>query len=138
VIDSSVVLRSVLPVNNSTMATELLRKWFGEGIAVFVPALWFAEVTSAVHKLLSWGQISADEAERILDACLNLPVRVQAEDARFYRSAFDWAFRLGQHPVYDALYLALADRLDAQFYTSDRKLYNRCQEIGASFASLVE
>lgn len=85
-----------------------------------------------------WGQISSDEAERMLDALLNLPVCVQTEDARLHRRAFEWASRPGQYPAYDAPYLALADRLEAQFYTFDRKLYNYFQEISASFVSLVE
>lgn len=40
--------------------------------------------------------------------------------------------------VYDALYLALAERLEAIFYTADRALARRCKQIGVDFVWMME
>ncbi len=37
-----------------------------------------------------------------------------------------------------AQYLALAARLNAEFYTADRKLFHRCQQLGVLFVKMVE
>jgi predicted nucleic acid-binding protein len=40
--------------------------------------------------------------------------------------------------VYDAIYVALAEHLDALFYTADRALAARCWQVGAHFVQVPE
>ena len=73
-----------------------------------------------------------------LQAILNLPLKMADEDVELTIQAYRWAERLGQLAVYDSVYLALAERRNADFYTANRKLFKRCQEIGVQFVKLVE
>jgi predicted nucleic acid-binding protein len=44
--------------------------------------------------------------------------------------AFELARRYDNWPVYDMLYIALAERLGAEFYTSDESLSRRLAHLG--------
>ncbi len=113
-------------------------KWFENKVTISVPSLWLVETTSIVHKLVRRHQITSDEAEAVLSILLDLPIKVIPEDADFCRRAYAWASTLGQFSAYDGFYLALADRLQAELYTSDKRLFNRCQQIGANFVKWME
>lgn len=138
VIDASLAVRGVLPLQHSQRVTDLLEEWLEAGIKIAVPGLWLLEVTSTIHRLLMQRQISREEAEAVLEALLGLPVEMFQEDADLCRKAFVWASQLEHFAIYDSVYLALSERLNADFYTADKRLFNRCQEIRASFVRLVE
>mgnify|MGYP005841422579 CR=1 FL=1 len=138
VIDANLALRGVLPLHHSQRVTDWLEERLEAGVRIAVPGLWLLEVTSTIHRLMMQRQIGREEAEAVLEALLGLPVEVFQEDADLCRKAFGWASRLGQFAVYDSVYLALSERLNADFYTADKRLSNRCREIGAAFVKLVE
>jgi hypothetical protein len=45
--------------------------------------------------------------------------------------------RLGQSKAYDAFYLALAERLKAEFWTADQRLANGARQLGANWAHWI-
>lgn len=138
IIDASFTVRGVLPLRDSGKVADRLEEWFEAGTKIAVPGLWLLEVTSTIHRLMMQRQMDREEAEAALDALLGLPVQVFNEDVDLCRRAFAWASRLGQFAIYDSIYLALAERLNAVFYTADKKLLTRCQEIGVGFVRLAE
>ena len=138
IIDASFAIRSVLPLHHSEKVTDRLEEWLEAGIKIAVPGLWLLEVSSTTHRVMMQHQISPEEADAVLEALLGLPVEVIQEDTDLCRRAFVWASRLGHFTICDSVYLALAERLNAEFYTVDKKLFNRCQEVGAQFVKLVE
>jgi len=78
-----------------------------------------------------------DDALRLVSAMEAWNVQIHLPDTALNRSSLIWAERLGQMVAYDAQYLALAEYLKADFYTVDKKLFNRCQEIGVPFVELL-
>ena len=56
----------------------------------------------------------------------------------FHDVAWRFLERLGQMAVYDAIYVALAEHLDALFYTADRALAARCWQVGVHFVQVPE
>jgi len=72
------------------------------------------------------------------DAAWRLLERLVREEVELCSRAYRWAERLGQMAVYDAIYVALAERLDALFYTADRALATRCWQVGAHFVQVPE
>jgi len=92
---------------------------------------------SALRKAIYQGQMDQDDALKLASAVETWNVQVYVPDAALNRSALIWAQRLEQMVAYDAQYLALAERLNADFYTADKKLFNRCQEIGIPFVRLL-
>ena len=61
---------------------------------------------------------------------------VEANEIRCH-NALEWAGRLGQSRAYAGFYVALAEEIDAPFYTADRRLANSANEAGAEWAHFV-
>lgn len=138
VIDANVAVSAVMPGRHHAAAVNLLERLVIEEAPIYVPHLWLSEVTTVIRKIASLASISRESALQALRAALALPVMVIAEDADLCLQAYAWAERIEHLAAYDALYLALAERLDTDFYTADEKLFNRCQRIRAKFVQLLE
>ncbi|MGL5941658.1 MAG: type II toxin-antitoxin system VapC family toxin [Waterburya sp.] len=74
------------------------------------------------------GQISPEEAEQLLEEALNLSITFYG-DKTLHQEALTLARSLNLTAAYDAHYLALANRFNAEFYTSDKKLFNSVKNI---------
>jgi predicted nucleic acid-binding protein len=87
------------------------------------PDLVVAEVTNAAWKLVRAGEIGGEHGARIAAA---VPAAFSAliGAARLSARAFALAHEL-DHPVYDCLYLALAEVEDARMITADQRLLTR-------------
>jgi predicted nucleic acid-binding protein len=81
------------------------------------------EVTNALHRLRQAGDASEGATQDALRSALALPIRLyNGED--LHSAALAFAARFSLPAAYDAHYLALADRLGADFWTTDRRLAN--------------
>ena len=58
--------------------------------------------------------------------------------AIFCVEALRWATRLNQRPAYDAFYLAVAQRLDAELWTADRRLCHNARQAGADWVHFMD
>lgn len=63
------------------------------------------------------------ETGNAIRAALSLPIRLISDEGD-HAAALAFAARFSLPAAYDAHYLALADRLSAQFWTTDRRLAN--------------
>ncbi|MEM0938106.1 MAG: type II toxin-antitoxin system VapC family toxin [Pseudomonadota bacterium] len=84
------------------------------------PALLRIEVANTIRTLAARGAVEADEARNLFALFQTAPVMIVDADAALEAEALYLALDLG-HPVYDCLYLALADRLDCDMITADRR-----------------
>jgi predicted nucleic acid-binding protein len=127
VIDANIAVRTVLEVNET-----LDRFWESldrEGITPCAPRLWMSETTSAIRFLLAQKEITTDEAEQALQTIHRLRVEIIDEDEELCLRALELAGKLGQNKAYDAMYLALAEKLAADFWTADERLANRGKDL---------
>lgn len=116
VVDASVVVKWFVPEVHSDAARRLLTLPH-EYIA---PDLLFAETTNTVWKKVRRQELSAEDGQRLVTdigriAVETVSCRALAEDAHHLAHA------TGQ-TVYDALYVALAVRLDTGLITADDRL----------------
>ncbi len=126
VIDANIAVNTALDITD-----ELERFWERvdkEQITPCAPRLWLSETTSAIRFLLSQKEITADEAEQALRTIHGLRVEIIDEDEELSLRALELAGKLGQSKAYDAFYLALAEKLVAEFWTADERLANRCRK----------
>jgi predicted nucleic acid-binding protein len=65
--------------------------------------------------------VCVDAADLALDAALSLPIRYEHSPA-LLRHALRLADRLALSAAYDAQYLAVAEHLDAELWTADKRL----------------
>jgi predicted nucleic acid-binding protein len=131
VIDASTAIWLVLEGPLTKQVEGLWDGWIRSGERICAPRLWLNEVTSVIHKVFMLKGIGESKAQMALDAALALGVDLYTEDPVLCRNAFRWATLLKQTAAYDGFYLALAEQLDAMFWTADRSLHNQARQAGA-------
>jgi predicted nucleic acid-binding protein len=91
-----------------------------------VPALCDVEVASALRGSLQRDLLSQGRAEEALGDYLDLPLNRHGHTLLLHR-CFDLRDTLS---AYDATYVALAEALDAQLLTADRRLARGARRLG--------
>ncbi len=92
------------------------------------PALWANETTSAIAKAVHFGEITESEGRQALERLQELGVRLFIPDASQNHAAFDWTLRMKRASAYDSYYLVLAQALECDFWTADRRLFNTLKD----------
>jgi len=115
VLDASVALKVVISEALSEQAVVLL-----ERSVLVAPDLLVVECASAIWKRRQRGDIDADLAGRAFRNFRKMPI-IFRSDRGLIDAAFEMAGELG-HPVYDCLYLALAEEWRTVVVTADRRL----------------
>lgn len=121
-VDASIVAR-LFTAPDDQAVRDLWRRWRVEGRHPTAPTLMRYEVSNALYRSLRRDGLDAPAVDRTLRAAFALPIQPHGDDD-LHRQAVSTAFRFGLSAAYDAHYLALADRLGADFWTTDRKLAN--------------
>ena len=122
VVDASLVVKWLVDEEDSEKARALYRGWVASGVRIAAPYIMLAEVSNALHRKVVDGEIELDSATGILE-------NLSAHEIEFHNppnihaGALRVADRLDQGAVYDSIYLALAERLDCELWTSDRRFY---------------
>ena len=119
VVDASVAIKWVIPEILSEEA-ERLRAGDDEMLA---PDLLLVEVANALWRKMGNREISAMEADHAFALLTESGIDLR-QTAPLLPRAMQVARRV-HHPVYDCVYLALAEREHATFITADRRLLRR-------------
>lgn len=119
IVDASVAVKWFVPEEHSEIALLLLDDTFSR----IVPRLFFSEFGNILWKKFTRGEISRED---VTDAATSLRFAglKPMPDELLMDVAIRLACDLG-HPVYDCLYLALADSLDTAVVTADQKFANK-------------
>lgn len=125
VVDASVVVDWIAPdADPGGPAAAALERLAADQAELVAPRVLIEEVSNALLtgvRRRRWGGASADAAHILLRA---LPVRLADGPTDLVR-AWELARRYDNHPIYDLLYVALAERLDTQLVTADAALRRR-------------
>lgn len=133
VLDAGVIVAQVVEVDWAAAARARFREWVEAETLLVAPSLWQYEATSTLRKLTTFGAITTAEADEVLDGVHALNIETIEPTPEVHRSALAWAARLGTRAAYDACYLAVAERLHASFWTSDRRLFRGARAAGADW-----
>ncbi len=126
-VDANLVIRLVADPTDGTVR-ELWERWDVEGRQLAAPTLLFYEVANALYRYQKLALLSASAVRLALRAALSLPIDLQG-GPELHRRALELAERFSLSAAYDAHYLALADRLGAEFWTADGALVRSVQEV---------
>lgn len=125
VVDASIVVDWVAPdVDPHAPAGQLLVRLARAATPLYAPRLLLEEVANALitgcrrHR---WDGAAADDAYQRLR---RLPITL-VDDAVDRDRAWDLSRRYDEHPIYDMLYAAVAERLRDQLFTADERLRRR-------------
>ena len=114
IIDASVAFKWIVSEENSDAAIA----WIGRGDLI-APVLIHAEVANALWKRVRRGELHEDDQIGGHLESLTQLVRTVDETPMLPR-ALDIAMQIA-HPVYDCVYLAMAEELGDELLTADRR-----------------
>jgi predicted nucleic acid-binding protein len=119
-VDANLVIRLVTdPADESVRS--LWDRWDSDGRRFAAPTLLYYEVANALHRYQALGLVSAASARLAFKAALALPIELHG-GAQLHWRAMELANMLSLRAAYDAHYLAVAEQLEGEFWTSDRRL----------------
>lgn len=128
VVDANVVVDWIAPGADPALpAIALLARLAADGADVMAPRLLMEEVSNALLTGVRRGRWSGAAADSARALVRDLPVRL-IDEPRDLDRAWDLARRYDNHPIYDMVYVALAQRRRTQFVTADAGL--RAKLIG--------
>jgi predicted nucleic acid-binding protein len=116
VVDASVVIPCFVPERFS----EAARGWIVAADLLLAPELLSLECANALWKKARVGELTLHDARSALDRIVSGFIELRSSTA-----LAPIALELGaelNHPVYDCVYMALAEAESAAFLTADRKL----------------
>lgn len=129
VVDASVVLKWLIEEEGSEAALSL------RDSSLMAPALLRIEVANVLRTLTAREAITAIEAEDLFALLQTAPVTIVEPDDALERRALAMALAL-RHPVYDCVYLALAERMGRTLVTADRRFLRAIEGFDVSAISL--
>jgi predicted nucleic acid-binding protein len=129
-VDASLVLKFLTYEPGSDVAQAWLQAHRDD--VMVAPWLLLAEVASGLRRKALRSEISYEEGREALALLDSLEVTL-VSDPRLVGRAFDLASEPGQPSVYDALYLAVAERLHCDLWTADARFV---RSIGARYPSV--
>ena len=118
VVDASVAVKWLVVEDGSDDARDLL----DDGEELHAPRLLVSEVANAIWRKVQLGQVDRSAASRLIATMSDTPVRWHADET----IGAD-AIRLAiahDRPVYDFMYVTLAQRLNARVVTADQRFAN--------------
>jgi predicted nucleic acid-binding protein len=113
IIDASIGVKWLVLEEDSDRAYALLA---GAG-PLYVPSLFFVEVANALWRKARKGEIDLAQIE---DVASLSEVVICLDDVAYTKRSLEIAVELG-HPVYDCLYLAVAEQQDDAVITADAR-----------------
>jgi len=137
VVDANIAAGTILPIHGLETSESLFAKWAELGTQLYAPDVWLSEMLSAIRQHVYRNLISPASAKLAVENIFHLEVSLIAPNMELCQRALEWAERIGQSKAYDALYLAVAEHLQAEFWTADRNLVDAAQKAGTSWAKLA-
>ncbi len=137
VVDANVVAALVVSLPYSEQAASMMIAWKQAGVTLFAPLLLEYEVSTALRRAVVAGLLDVETGDRAMAQVLALHIHCLPPTFELHRRAAWWAAQLGYGKTYDAHYLAVAEQVQAQFWTADRRLVNAAQQVGVDWVRWI-
>ena len=127
VVDASLAFKWLVREEHTDKALAILREWHDEEVTPAAPHLLPFEISNALHKRVTRGELSVEGAVDLIGNLLTSQIELH-QPWNLHGKALEMASRFGQAAAYDAHYLALAESLGCDLWTADEKFYQSVAE----------
>lgn len=122
VVDASVAVKWLVEEDDSDKAHAILQSWVAQDITRIAPYLMPFEVANALHRRVARGELNIGDSTRMISWLLESRLEFHQPPGLHVR-ALQLASQFQQGAVYDAHYLALAERAGCELWTADARFY---------------
>jgi predicted nucleic acid-binding protein len=129
VVDANVLVVMVSGDPRRDTAQAHIRRWIAAGESIHAPALLSYEVASGLTRLVTGGLLPSDRVGEAWHTVFHLPITYHHLEATGDR-VVTVALMMRRQSAYDAAYLVLAQRLQAELWTFDGPLARNAAGIG--------
>ncbi|HVU14040.1 MAG TPA: type II toxin-antitoxin system VapC family toxin [Phototrophicaceae bacterium] len=123
VVDSGLYLAVALNETHAATTKAFLNAITLAQTRIGAPFLFRYEIISVIRKHIYRGSITLEDGRVLAQGLLRAPVEIFTAEVLLPR-AFELANQFNRPTAYDSVYLALAERLECEFWTADLKLFN--------------
>lgn len=123
VLDSGIFIAQTFPEQYSLQAVALFNYLESQHVNLIAPHLLHYEIVSVIRKMVYTGRITPQNAIIARDKLLNYNITIYL-DQPLLKRAYDLATELNRVRAYDTQFLALSERFNCDFWTTDEKFYN--------------
>ena len=127
VVDASLAIKWVLREPYAEEALALASEWAAGETRPIAPYLLLVEATNVLHRRAALGHISPSQAQQLLTGFLNMGIGVR-ESPQIHLRAIELAQELQMPAIYGTHYLALADIMECDLWTADKRFFNSVKE----------
>ena len=121
-VDASIAIKWLVEEDHSREADQLLTAWDRDNTRVTAPHLLPTEVANGLYQRVRRGHLSLATAVQLAAAFLEKDIAL-VQSVHIHLRAMRIASELAQNAAYDAHYLALAESLDCDLWTADRRFH---------------
>jgi predicted nucleic acid-binding protein len=137
VVDASLVLRLLIEEPGSVEAQSRWAEWKKERASIEAPTLLVYEAVNRLHQAWVHRLLTDGELTTSVELLLSLPIRYH-EPLSLVSRVTEVARDLRAGAAYDSFYIALAEALQCEFWTGDKRLYNSAHDKMAFVRSIWE
>jgi predicted nucleic acid-binding protein len=121
-VDASAIVALVTGQNPAIV--QKFEEWESSSTDCIAPGLIYYEVTNALYRYQFTRVLTPESVKMAMEAALALNVKLYT-NSELHREAFSLAHKLSLPATYDSHYLAVAERMNTELWTADRKLYRK-------------
>ncbi|MEW6557539.1 MAG: type II toxin-antitoxin system VapC family toxin [Elusimicrobiota bacterium] len=125
VLDTSVIYKWYVEENGSRQALKILSNFIDGKTEISVPDLVLYELANA---LKSNPQNIEKDIEDVIDNFINLNLNIVVATSGLLKNAVKVSYKYDV-TIYDAIYIALAEDLNFEFITADKKLFDKIKSL---------
>jgi len=126
VVDAGFIFASLFKEAYTAQINAKLAQWELQQISLAAPVLLQYEVNAVIPKAVYQNRLAPDRAQQLLTTAASIAIAYFI-DPPLHLRAFELATQFNRPRTYDTQYLALAEKLNSEFWTTDEKLYNAVQ-----------